>query len=1176
MKKRMRKLGKTVLATTMALSVLASPISYNSVMAAKPDYAGKQEQKYSHEVKLRILGTTDIHTHLYNYDYYKDVETVEFGLAKTATLIKQAREEVKNSLLFDNGDLIQGNPLGDYKAKVDKLEDGEVHPVFKAMKLLDYDAATVGNHEFNYGLDYLDEVLDDSPFPYVNANVYKDDQDNDPTNDENYFKPYKIINKKVEDERGRTQVIKVGVIGAVTPQITQWDKANLDGKVITKDIVKSVESNIPKMKEEGADLIVALAHSGMGDAAYTEMEENAAYDLTKVDGIDAVISGHNHKTFPGDFTDLPGVNPEKGTVNGVPFIMPGNWGNQLGVMDLTVVKEKGKWKVKDSDSTLRAIFKSYKNEAGATVKESLADADPAILEAVKEEHEGTVNYVRQPVGETTADIHSYFALVKDDPSIQIVTNAQKWYIEKQLKGTADESTPVLSAGAPFKAGGRNGASYYTYIPEGTIAIKNVADLYLYPNTVATVKIKGSDVKEWLEMSAGQFNQVNENEAGEQSLINNDFPTYNYDVIDGVTYEIDVTEPAKYDKDGKLVNPDASRIKNLQYNGAPIDLDQEFIVVTNNYRASGNFPGVRNNTAVELYPDENRQAIIDYIREEQTIDPSADSNWSFAPVTGEVNVTFESSPEAKDAIAENSGINYVGEASNGFGKYSLQFPVADENNEPFDVQLLGINDFHGQLDTFSSSLNAGGVEYLAAHLKQREATNPNTFMLHAGDAVGASSPVSALLQDEPTIKMLNEIGFDLGTVGNHEFDEGVEEMLRLINGGSHPNTVEKYGEFKGANFPYVAANVVDSVTKEPILAPYEIKEVNGVPIAFIGIAYSDTPSIVTPSGTAGVEFTDEAEAINKYTAELKKQGIKSIVVVTHNPAKSALDGSNPQEELVDIANAVDDEVDVLFGGHNHQYTNTVVDGKLLVQSYSYGTAFSDVDLTIDPVTKDIVAKKAEIVNTTRDIEPDVEIKQMLDTYIADVAPILNEVIGYTSTGISRDTNADGESPMGNLIADSMIEQTGTDFAFMNSGGVRASIDAGEITWKEAFTVQPFGNDLVTLTLTGAQIKELFEQQWGSKERIMHVSGLKVTYDSSKEAGDRIVSLVKSDGTDIDPNKEYTVTVNNYMADGGDGYSVLLNGKNRTVDIVDLDALINYIKAREEINPAVEGRITKLNK
>ncbi len=364
--------------------------------------------------------------------------------------------------------------------------------------------------------------------------------------------------------KGKQQIIKIGVIGAVTPQITQWDKANLDGKVITKDIVKSVESQIPKMKKEGADIIVVLAHTGMGNEQVVEMEENATYDLTKVKGIDAIITGHDHGNFPGGYNGLPGIDQKNGTINGVPVVMPGSWGNQLGVIDLNIAKENGKWNVKQSKASLRAIYDK-------NTKTSLAKADPEILKAVKEEHDATVDYVRQPVGKTTADIHSYFALVQDDPSIQIVTNAQKWYIEKQLKGTPDENLPVLSAGAPFKAGGRSGANYYTYVPAGTIAIKNVSDLYLYPNTVATVKVTGADVKEWLEMAAGQFNQINSTETNEQALINNDFPTFNYDVIDGVTYEIDVTEPAKYDKDGNLKNPNANRIKNLQYNGQPINL-----------------------------------------------------------------------------------------------------------------------------------------------------------------------------------------------------------------------------------------------------------------------------------------------------------------------------------------------------------------------------------------------------------------------------------------------------------------------------------------------------------------------------------------------------------------------------------------------------------------------------
>ncbi|MBT2640982.1 bifunctional 2',3'-cyclic-nucleotide 2'-phosphodiesterase/3'-nucleotidase [Bacillus sp. ISL-41] len=1157
LKKPLRKIGKTVVATTMALSVLAGPVSYKSFAAGKPDQAGK------HEVQLRIMGTTDIHTNLYNYDYYKGVAVPDFGLAKTATLIKEAREEEagKNSLLFDNGDLIQGNPLGDYKAKVDVLEDGEMHPVFEAMELLDYDAATVGNHEFNYGLDYLDEVLDDAPMPYVNANVYKYDGDDNPDNDENYFKPYTVFNKKVTDANGKTQVIKIGVVGAVTPQIVQWDKANLDGKVITKDIVKSVESQIPKMKEEGADIIIALAHSGIGDEKVVEMEENAAYDLTKVEGIDAIISGHNHLNFPGNFIGLPGVDAENGTINGVPVVMPGSWGNQLGVMDLTIVKEKGKWNVKSSKAQLRAVYDK-------TTKTELAKPDSEILEAVKEDHEGTVEYVNQPVGKTTADIHSYFALVQDDPSIQIVTNAQKWYAEQKVKGTADENLPILSAGAPFKAGGRNGSEYYTYIPEGTIAIKNVADLYLYPNTVATIKVTGADVKEWLEMSAGQFNQINENKTDEQELINTSFPTYNYDVIDGVTYEIDVTEPAKYDKDGIEINSNANRIKNLQYNGQPIDLDQEFLVVTNNYRANGTFPGVRNKTAVEMYPDENRQVIIDYISELETIDPSADNNWSFAGVEKELNVTFTSSPSAQEALPETGLINYAGNAADGFAKYQLHLPIG--------LQLLGINDFHGQLDTYNSKINAGGVEYLAAYLKEREAENPNTLMLHAGDAVGASSPVSALLQDEPTIKILNELGFDAGTVGNHEFDEGVEEMMRLIDGGAHPKTVDKYGVFEGANFPYVAANVVDKVTGENILEPYTVIDVNGIPVGVIGVALSDTPNIVIPSAVQDVQFTDETEAINLYTEELKAQGVETIVVLAHNPSFSKMDGSDAGEELVEIARNVDDEVDVLLGGHNHAYTNTKVDGKIVVQSYSSGTAFSDVDLLINPVTKDVMVGKSEIVTTYRDqIEPDAEIKAMLDTYVADVAPILNEVIGTSLSYISRDTSASGESAMGNLVADAMRWETGTDFAFMNSGGVRADIDAGEITWKEAFTVQPFGNDLVKMNVTGEVIKTLLEQQWGSKVRIMPISGLKVTYDDSRAAGDRIVSITKNDGTPVEMDQTYSITVNNYMAGGGDGYAILATITDKTIDVVDLDALVNYIKAHGEVNPQIEGRVTKLN-
>ena len=352
--------------------------------------------------------------------------------------------------------------------------------------------------------------------------------------------------------------------------------------------------------------------------------------------------------------------------SGVPVTMPGSWGDTLGVIDLTVEQVDGKWKVTQAKAQLRPVYDK-------ATKTPLVDSDSAVEQAIQAEHEATIQYVRSPVGKTTSPINSYFALVQDDPSVQIVTNAQKWYVEKMLKGTQYEGLPVLSAGAPFKASGRGGPSYYTDIPAGEIAIKNVADLYLYPNTVYALKITGAELKEWLEWSAGQFNQIDPNKTGIQPLINNDFPTYNFDIIDGVTYEIDVTEPAKYDKNQNVINPNANRIKNLKFEGKPVTPNMEFIVATNNYRATTNRiinPGGKN--TILAAPDENRQVIIDYIRENGTINPSVDGNWTFAPVKGKASVTvsFESSLEAQKYLPPDSRIRYVATLSNGFAQYEL--------------------------------------------------------------------------------------------------------------------------------------------------------------------------------------------------------------------------------------------------------------------------------------------------------------------------------------------------------------------------------------------------------------------------------------------------------------------------------------------------------------------------
>lgn len=621
-------------------------------------------------VQLRIMETTDIHVNLADYDYYRDKPSASLGLAKTATLIKQARSEVKNSLLFDNGDLIQGNPLGDYIAKEQGLANGQVHPVYKAMNLLNYDAANLGNHEFNYGLEFLRVSLLGANFPYVSANTYLDDGDQDPHNDKNYIAPYKILSRELVTDTGEKVAIKVGVIGFVPPQITQWDKVNLEGKLFAHDILADAKKYLPQMRADGADIVIAIPHSGLGklsaEGKVAKGAENATLGLSKIPGIDAILFGHSHQPFPSDkFANVAGADIEKGTLNGVPAVMPGFWGSHLGVIDMQLEVNDGKWQVVTGKGSLRSIYKRDGRK-----KISLVDADPQVLQAIDREHKATITYMNKGVGVTSAPIHSYFSLVQDDPSVQIVTNAQKRYVEKLIQGTEYHGIPVLSAGAPFKAGGRGGADYYTNISAGKIALKNVADLYIYPNTLRAVLLNGAQVREWLEMSMGAFNTIQADTNKEQALLNPDFPSYNFDIIDGVTFKVDLTRAARYAKDGKKVS-DSQRIIDLKFNGQPIDEKQSFIVATNNYRAGGggHFPGLDGSNIIIEAPDENRTVLANDIFTQQTIDPSADKNWSFSPVAN-VQVVFESSPNAKQAITSDMPIRYLGEGRDGFAKYQL--------------------------------------------------------------------------------------------------------------------------------------------------------------------------------------------------------------------------------------------------------------------------------------------------------------------------------------------------------------------------------------------------------------------------------------------------------------------------------------------------------------------------
>ena len=645
----------------------------DALMAMARNVAATEDTKpvEGQTVDVRILATTDLHTNLVNYDYYQDKPVETLGLAKTAVLIEKAKKENPNVLLVDNGDTIQGTPLGTYKAIVDPVEKGEQHPMYAALQALGFEAGTLGNHEFNYGLDYLNRVIETAGMPLVNANVL------DPATGKFIYQPYKIIEKTFTDTQGRLTTVKIGVTGIVPPQILNWDKANLEGKVVVRDSVEAIRDIIPEMRKAGADITLVLSHSGIGDDKYEKGEENEGYQIASLPGVDAVVTGHSHAEFPsgngtGFYEKYPGVDGVNGKINGTPVTMAGKYGDHLGVIDLKLNYTDGKWKVTDSKGSIRKV----------DTKSNVADQ--RVVDIAKESHQGTINYVRQQVGTTTAPITSYFALVKDDPSVQIVNNAQLWYAKQELAGTPEANLPILSAAAPFKAGTRGDATAYTDIPAGPIAIKNVADLYLYDNVTAILKVNGAQLKEWLEMSAGQFNTIDPNNSQPQNLVNTDYRTYNFDVIDGVTYEFDITQPNKYDREGKLANPNASRVRNLKYQGKEIDPNQEFIVVTNNYRSNGNFPGVREASLNRLLNLENRQAIINYILAVKNINPSADQNWHFADTIKGLDLRFLTADKAKNLIGTDGDVVYLAASDQeGFGEY--KFVYVAPKTEPVPIE-----------------------------------------------------------------------------------------------------------------------------------------------------------------------------------------------------------------------------------------------------------------------------------------------------------------------------------------------------------------------------------------------------------------------------------------------------------------------------------------------------------
>ncbi len=668
---------------TAALGVVAMAASAALLTACGGSDGGSSNAGAT--ATLAVLETTDLHFNVRSYDYFKLAEDKSYGFERTATLVRAARKEFANTLLVDNGDTIQGTALADYEATISPIPCTQQLSMYKAMGALGFDAGTLGNHEFNYGLPFLNQVLGGgldvdgvdatkkcagAGYPVVLANVLSS------KTKKPLVQPYTLLERtlvaKGTDGNEVKLPIKIGVIGFTTPGIMNWDKRYLEGKVTTEGAVEAATKYVPELRAKGADIVVALLHGGLDSAAYSPTMENPGLHLSKVAGIDAMVMGHQHGVFPDTGTtpsfNLPGVDHKAGTINGVPAVMASSWGKALGVVQLALQWDGSKWVVNKtaSKSELRNI--QSKNAAGTTVT---VDADPAIAPLIETQHQAAIKYVKTPIGQTDFRMSTLFADVGDPGAIQIVNQAQQAYVAAYVKANLPQyaALPVLSVSAPFKSGFQGGADY-TDVAVGPLAINNAADLYLYPNTVYAVKVNGADIKNWLEAAAQRFNQIDPAKTTEQALIST-FPGYNFDMFTtaDVQYAIDVTQ-AK-----------GSRIKNLTYLGKAMDPAQEFVIATNNYRATSGksfIDKLDGSGTIWASPDANRDVVIDYIRKNPAVTRTANGaakSWRLAKVSVAGPVVFSSGANAL-AVAQAAGLANVSlvAADDGSGKGTSKYAV----------------------------------------------------------------------------------------------------------------------------------------------------------------------------------------------------------------------------------------------------------------------------------------------------------------------------------------------------------------------------------------------------------------------------------------------------------------------------------------------------------------------
>ncbi|MDX1623470.1 MAG: 5'-nucleotidase C-terminal domain-containing protein [Gemmatimonadota bacterium] len=1078
-------------------------------------------------VEIVAMGTTDLHGRLYPYDYYTGA-LEERGLARVATLVDSIRAAESHTLLVDSGDLLQGNPLDYYFGVV---EPAEVHPVILAMNRLGYDAAAIGNHEFNYGIPALERALEDAGFPFLAANVFV------AGTDERRWPAYTVVERSG---------LRIGILGLTTPGSAIWDRHHVGGRLEFRDGVESAKGVWPEL-EAASDVQVVVAHTGLGpgssyDPAATGVSgENFGSRLAEeLPGIEVVFLGHSH-------TDVEEVRE-----NGVLFTQAGRWGEGLAVARIGVVREEAGWRVVD--------------RSAETLSTADAEPDSAFLAALEPYHEKVVAYVADTIGWTPERWSTAGARLMDKAIIDLIHAVQ-----------LEETGADLSSASAFTEDARIGP--------GPITVADAAALYIYDNTLKAIEITGEQLREYLEYSAKHFHRTTEEgdlvDAGaDTDVFVDSVPGYNYDMVAGVSYGVDLTRPV------------GDRIRNLEHEGEPVADGETFTMAINNYRQGGGGGYAMIADAPVVYDRQQpiRERLVEWIASRDTVRPADvhEIEWRIVPPavatrwlkdTTAWRPSPRTSPEGADLeeILEREAERIEGEKHR---RIEIVGPAAliegvppplPATSDSVRIAILATNDFHGALEpqtpAWAEGDTIGGAAVLAAWLAEAAGRYPDAALHLDGGDVMQGTVISNLTAGRSTVDVMNAMGLDAAAVGNHEFDWGVDTLRARMD---------------QAAFPWLVANAFEKESGErPEWArPVAWLEAGGLTVAVIGAATVSTPTTTMPANVAPYAFRDIATVANEIAPTLKREGADVVILLAHAGAVADADGVH-HGEIVDAARRIDAPVDLIVSGHTHTRVDAEENGIPIVQAGASGTALGVVTLTYDRSAGRVVDHTIDVWTTRAEgVDPVAAIDSLVDRWAAEVAEVAKRPIATLATPL--EDVRDRETALDDLIADAQRWATGTQVALMNGGGIRARLDAGDVTYEDVFRVQPFQNTLMRLELTAEQLRRALDHV--VDDRLGAVSGIRFTFDPTRPVGDRIVDAtltdgdvaVVRDGEAVDPDATYTVTANNFMASGGSGYDALTEAVSATnTGLVDSEILAEYLdQLPQPVRYDPQGRIIRL--